>query len=45
MKTLLMGNVEIQVDLAVDGEGGGCENSNVDESTMALVVTTNFSVL
>ena len=37
-------DVEIEVDLAVDGEEGGCENINVDASTMALVVTTNCSV-
>ncbi len=34
METLLMAmhsDVEIEVDLAVDGEEGGCENINVDE--------------
>ena len=47
METSLMAmhsDVEIEVDLDVDGEEGGCENINVDESTMALLVTTNCSV-
>jgi hypothetical protein len=44
METLLMAmhsDIEIRVELAVAGEGG-CENINVDESTMASHVQTTL---